>query len=142
MKVRHVKQEHTRGCAIAGIAMVTQLTYREVLARLGAGCEALIIREHGGMWADAVFIALQRLGYAIALEWRAEWGVARPDWSPEPIADVNLAEVMTPAGGHIVVVLRDGSVLDPAMNERPRSLGDYEVNWIAGVVSMRGATGG
>lgn len=132
--IQHVKQEHTYGCAIAAIAMVARLTYAEVLARLGPHVERLITKQGGGFWADLVFIALQRLGYAIALEWRAEWGRPRPDWKPEPICEVNVAEVMTPLGGHMIVVLGDRSVLDPAMDAASRSLGDYHVNWIAGVV--------
>lgn len=67
---------------------------------------------------------------------RGEYGVSRPNWQhPEPVCEVNIAEVQSPVGAHVVVVLGDGSVRDPATDE-PRRLTDYDLNWIAGVVPL------
>jgi hypothetical protein len=134
--IRHVRQEHACGCAIAAIAMVTGLPYAEVLGRLGPDIERLVTRENGGMWNLATFVALQRLGYAVALETRGEWGRKRDEWTPAPISEVNIAEVLSPVGAHMIVVFPDGKVLDPATDAAPRRLSDYYVYWIAGVVPL------
>lgn len=95
----------------------------------------MVSAPKGGMWNLAVFVALQRLGYAIALEMRGEWGKLRPDWRPTPISDANIAEVNTHAGGHVIFVDAAGHVLDPAA-DGVRSLSDYDVNWIGGVIPI------
>jgi len=133
--IQHVRQEHANGCAIAAIAMVTRLTYREVLAELPPLIEERV-RGNGLGTMFETFQALQRLGYAVAPEWRGEWGRPRPEWKPQPVGNINIAEVTVPGGGHMVAVLADGAVLDPAKDAAPRSLAEYDVNWIAAVVPL------
>ena len=117
------------------MAMVAGITYAECLSRLGPRVEQIITGQRGGLSFFDTFLALQRLGYAVAPDWRGEYGLPRPDYKPQPIGDVNIAEVVSPVGAHVIVVLRDCSVLDPATSA-PRCLDDYEVNWIAAVVPL------
>lgn len=136
--VRHVKQQDTYGCVIASLAMISGLTYEEVAA------EYPWFRERNGCDLDTVsYDFLWRHGFAwqqvypyrpdiakpegISMDdWRRDH--ARDPWPPKPWAPAHLCQVVVRGGSgvaHCVVMLADGSVLDP-LNENRNTLQDYE----------------
>jgi hypothetical protein len=136
--VQWVRQEHRSGCAIAALAMVTGNTYQYVYdflnSRVGRFVDSkwvigLDAEEHGvGIMFDG-WSFLRDHGYAIQHRWRAPYTIAydsppHEPWPCEPWAEVSIATVLTCAGAHAVVLLRDGKVLDPLTPE-PRRLSDY-----------------
>lgn len=127
MNIRHVRQEDPYGCGLACLAMLTEQTYRQVQAAF-AGHDRGIID-----WAVQAYLADN--GYAVAWKYpnRIYNNQMRADWPPALWADVHIAQVQMPAGSHFIVVLRDGSVLDPA-TDAPRRWSDYgAVNSIGAV---------
>jgi hypothetical protein len=145
-QIRWVRQEHKCGCAIASLAMVTGLSYQYVHSylntRVGRFVESkwvigLDAEEHGvGIMFDG-WSFLRDHGYAIQHRWRAPYTTAyhcppHDPWPCEPWADVHIATVLT-SQAHAVVLLRDGTVLDP-MTPEPRRLSNYgKVETIAAV---------
>lgn len=134
MNVRWVKQEHARGCGVACLAMLTGKTYADVHAEFPT-----VSDESGGnchWWEDW----LSANGFALAYKKRyqhwPEYGERTP-WPPEPFSIVHLCEVtVSGAGGHMVVMLADGSVLDPLTPESKRLTDYHEVYNIAAVVPI------
>lgn len=131
-----VRQEDANGCGPACLAMVTGRGYREVRDwfRVRAWQNA---DEHGRHLTDAAREAVEphdftrrgithweierylaEHGYASALRWQeARLGEARGSWPIAPFADSHICCVQTVLGGHFVVWLPDGRVLDPAKGE-------------------------
>jgi hypothetical protein len=136
MDIRWVRQEDPNGCWVASMAMVTGKTYAEVKAETGH------MAERGGhCWATDQYLAQN--GFALARYWQhdqfhghAENGAwfnnKRDPWPLPPFAPVHICQVRT-SMGHVVVMLADGTVLDPATPQQKR-LSDYAVvDKIAGV---------
>lgn len=121
MNIRWVRQEEQYGCVIASLAMITGKTYQEVRQAF-TGME----QGRGTDWT-AMQAYLADLGYAV--QWRfAYCGYTNQkytDWPPKAWADVHICTVETALGGHSVIMLQDGSVLDPATPEVKR-LTDYQ----------------
>lgn len=118
--VRWVGQEDGNGCGIACLAMLSGHTYQEVRADF----DVTLMRSHVDydQW-------LTEQGYALARRYRWWKGAERAAWPPAPWADVHLCEVLVPGfvgGSHMVVMLADGTVLDPLSRESVRRLIDYE----------------
>lgn len=133
-----VRQGDGWGCVIASLAMVTGQTYAEVKCDLHPA--AYLPREgsSGGLpFSDALAYLAER-GYASILRYR-HCHVAAADrevWPPKPFADVHLCEVLASCS-HCVVMLADGSVLDPWRGHVP-SLAAYDrVIGVAGVWRVR-----
>ncbi len=135
--IERVRQEDTNGCGIACLAMITGKTYLEVRDELvyydGSGLANHIIDEY-----------LADHGYAVARKFEAshwqqkKYGrTTREQWPVEPFADVHLCQVETWSDtNHFVVMLRDGTILDP-YNEHIHSLDAYKDVWnIAGIVKV------
>lgn len=140
--IRHVRQGHTFGCVLASLAMIGGETYAEVAAQY-----PWVLERDGGCDLDTVsFDYLWRHGFAMQVvypteprgacpsdisvsEWRKRYG--RKPWPPAPWALAHLCQVET-SQSHAVIMLADGSVLDP-LDERPRRLADY-----ARVMNVRG----
>jgi hypothetical protein len=130
-----VHQEESWGCGCAAVAMITGLSYQEIKAY----AERDFDRQ--GMSSGDWHVILAELGYALSIIHRVRqypWmNCARDEWPPRPWADVHLCEVVVAGGSggsHMVVMLADGSVLDPLTPERKR-LTDYaEVFQVAAVV--------
>lgn len=134
--IAHIRQEDAYGCGPACLAMVTGRSYREVRDwfRVRAWQNA---RRDGRTLDDVVREAVEpqdfarfgidhweierylaEHGYACALRWKdVRLGEARTSWPPTPIAEASICCVQTVAGGHFVVWLRDGRVLNPAGGE-------------------------
>jgi hypothetical protein len=141
-KVRWVRQEHRSGCALAALAMVTGQTYQYVHdylnTRVGRHIEdspgkykwviGVDAEEHGVAIFDDGLFFLRDHGYAYQKRYRSPYttGYEQPKhdpWPCEPWADVHIAVVATSAS-HALVLLKDGTVLDP-MTPDPRRLSDY-----------------
>jgi len=137
--VQWVGQRHKCGCMAAVAAMIVGVDY-------DAGARMLTdFPESLDSSASGYFVLESRLvdhGYAVARKWAITQpgNKRRAQWPVEPWADVHWCEVMAGATNgyaHAVLMLRDGTVLDP-MTPEPRRLSDYEaVNFIAAVVPVR-----
>ena len=109
-----VRQVAAKDCGFACLAMLTGRTLDEawdLFESVYPGArESERLRRDGvtNVELDAV---LAQAGFATARRW-CGGRLQRP--KPEPFADVHLGEVLLHNGGHFVVVLRDGAVLDPA----------------------------
>jgi hypothetical protein len=116
-----IRQADRYGCAIACTAMVTGLSYETVRDDWGGAGTG-----HGFLtWSTY----LANRGYATQHLWKhnSERKADRDPWPLEPWADIHLCAVDAGfgQGSHLVVLLRDGTVLDPATDE-PRRLSDYK----------------
>ena len=140
--IQRVQQEHPYGCVIASLAMLAGKTYAEVLAEYPwvterDGCDIDTVSfdflwRHGFAWQQVYPSRpeINRDPSADMGERRALYG--RKPWPPAPWAPAHLCQVKTSIMTHAVVMLADGSVLDPA-DPAPKRLSDY-----AGVHNVRG----
>lgn len=138
MNIQWVKQEHARGCGVACMAMLTGKTYAEVYADFDVSNEIGINSLEAADW-------LFERGLGLVNRYKAEYwpqnntpnDVARSPWPPEPFSDLHLCTVdASPGQMHFVVMLGDGTVLDPLTPE-PKRLTDYhEVRVVAAVVPI------
>ncbi len=131
MITRWIGQEDPNGCLVACAAMIlgTDFAYMDATLR------------KAGVRNDAEGLAQNRLE-----NWLAEQGFAlqqvmifgvenrrREPWPPLPWADLHLCNVHVTQNYHGVIMLADGTVLDP-LGPEPRKLRDYRaVNSVAGV---------
>jgi hypothetical protein len=132
-----VRQEDPWGCTVAALAMVLGTNYAELKAEIQRDHPDRDFQERGINYMDADQI-LTAKGYATARVFRYFVSKPREEWPPAPFGAVHLCEVrVTPTSpGHTVVMLADGSVLDPLTDE-PRRLTDYDqVSNVAAVVRM------
>lgn len=127
-KPRHVLAKDDCGCVVACLAMVTGQDYEAVARWLDD--HNWPFRE-GGLYAHQEEQFLDEHGYVVrrrAMNHYADGknNVLRSPWPPAPFADVHLCTVAATEDGphHLVVMLRDGAVLDPATTE-PRMLASY-----------------
>ena len=135
MQITRVQQEEVYGCGIACLAMVTSKTYQEVCSWFKAD------RFQTGLtWWD-IDGYLAEHGLAVARRWPTTQNenepLEREVWPLEPWADLHICQVRTPAMAHFVVMLANGTCLDPATPE-PKKLSDYEsVDNITAVYDVR-----
>lgn len=141
--VQWVGQKHTKGCGIACLAMLTGHDYDAVASYYPvdlnvtglymAGVDDYLV-DHG----FAVARKLQFMSYFTGEHGRRE----REPWPPEPFAEQHLVQVRVYEKApidHFVVLLADGTVLDPLTPE-PRRLSDYfRIYSVAAVVACPGA---
>lgn len=136
-QIKLVRQKDTSGCLAAVFAMLTGLTYDEAVDILTDG-NLDLVRENGLAKLEVEYHLIER-GFAIACKYRQlrRGSKKREPWPPLPFARAHWCEVIcdaTSPGTHAVVMLEDGSVLDPEHDER-RSLAEYhKVNFVAAVV--------
>jgi hypothetical protein len=142
--MRLVRQKHAYGCVIASLAMIAGLDYDAVAADYpwigendGADLETVgcdFLWRHGFAWQ---FVYPYRPGPAIRGDAEESRRVrVRHPWPPEPWAEAHLCLVET-SMGHCVVMLADGTVLDP-LTDRPRRLTDYSrVHNVRGIFDVR-----
>lgn len=127
--VTHVRQPEPYGCAVACCAMVRAVSYEEtaeVFGPPGRGFTHMV-------WQDY----LARYGFATQILYQFDQlsRRKRDPWPLNPWADLHLCSVDAGhgIGSHLVLLLRNGTVLDPA-TDAPRSLSDYaSVAYMAGV---------
>jgi hypothetical protein len=129
--VRWVRQEDEMGCWVAAMAMVTGKTYNEVKAETGDTWSS-----GGHSWKTDQYLAQH--GFAVARyfdsdqfhqlppsEHGTRFNHKWPDWPMKPFAPLHVCSVQTSRAAHSVVLLSDGTVLDPAI-PHPRRLSDYQ----------------
>jgi hypothetical protein len=116
--------------------MILGCTYAEAAAKLAIDPSMF---DNQGNGYHVMESQLVNHGYAISRKWRVFQPGNQPrlPWPCEPFADLHWCEVIAgPRGAHAVIMLRDGTVLDP-MSDEPKTLADYsEVNFIAAVLPV------
>lgn len=136
MLTTYVKQEHMKGCMVATMAMILGKSYQETLALFPCSPD-----DNNGFSSFVGDTLLVEEGYAVARKYKTRTGYnnqKRAIWPPEPWCDIHWCEVMTAAGGHAIVMLGDGIIMDPWDPSR-KSLRDpayQQVNFVAGVVKL------
>lgn len=122
--MKHVQQKHSQGCLVAALAIVLGLEYDEALSILEPSGNEPDWR-HGFTFVDFDNALVER-GWAVARKFRWLRGnIERQPWPPAPWANVHLALVRcTENTSHAVILLRDGTVMDPLASS-PRKLTDY-----------------
>lgn len=122
--IRWVGQEDGKGCAVACVAMVLGTTYWDARALFPH-----YDPSEGLLPLDALR-ALGEYGWA-SVEKFPHYSPERRErrtWPLSPFAPVHLVQVIT-GGWHAVLMLDDGTVLDPLMNplvHGSRRLRDYD----------------
>jgi hypothetical protein len=104
--VTRVAQQHKDGCGRAVLAMLTGTTYEAV--------DQLIPARDGKrdleLWQQERFLMERGWFQRVVLKREEADGV----WPPRPFAPLHMAMVSSRGGpGHSVVMLSDGTVLDP-----------------------------
>ena len=146
MSIELVRQEHSHECAIACLAMVAGCSLDD--ARQAYDWVYPGKRDGGrgvnqGLTEVELDVVLAECGYATARLYLGVKSNRRAVWPPEPWSDVHIACVNLVNGGHFVVLLGDGTVLDP-MADEPRTLDHPSymgVQHIAAVVPTGAAPG-
>jgi hypothetical protein len=128
--IRWVGQEHSHGCAVACLAMVAGVSYADARkAWPDLPPEQPLGAYEAREW-------LKSRGYDTALTMAHFYTPDKTSWPPEPFAEVHLVSVSPHHGsdiGHEVVMLGNGTVLDPD-TPGPRRLSDYgHVNSVTAV---------
>lgn len=119
-----VRQEHPEGCMLACLAMICGKTYQEVRAYF----ERDDPNEHG-LSIYPLFEYLSREGFAYQFLNQYTWGGPTKEREVWPLPLPAKAAICAVDGGrggensHGVVLLRDGTVLDPTHGQRKWS--DY-----------------
>jgi hypothetical protein len=137
---RWVRQEEAHGCGIACIAMLAGWDYWRARAEFVAvygETRARTLDGGGGItYPEIDAVLAERAGLAVARHWQGSRENRRKPWPVPPWAAAHLVQVVLPGGGHFVVLLRNGTVLDPA-TEAHRTLASYaEVSFIAAVAPV------
>jgi len=123
--VSRVQQEEPYGCGIACLAMVIGKTYQDVRSWFKNE------KFDRGISTWELDMYLCEHGYAVARKYPLTQNVVtnqpRDVWPVEPWADVHIWQVRTLSNtSHFIVLLRDGTVLDPFDGNR-KSFGDYQM---------------
>jgi hypothetical protein len=128
---RWVKQEDGRGCVLAALAMLTGQTYAQVKSEFFDQDW----NNNGCTFEFDAHTYLAEHGYAIATKYRYYHPQKRDReiWPVPPFAPAHLCSVIVANGSHAVVLLADGTVLDPS-TPKQKKLSDYSaVNSVMGV---------
>jgi hypothetical protein len=137
---RNVLQKQARGCGLAVLSIVTGHDYDTISAYLPSGD----YNEHG-LYLRGVDDYLVDHGFAIARKFRYRGffvdgrSSPRESWPPEPWADVHLCEVEVYEKApcyHFVVLLRNGTVLDPLTTTTKKLSDYYAVHNVAAVYNL------
>lgn len=128
--IKYVPQREQNDCQVAVCAMILGVSYEEARAFYPPSPHG---RGYSELYIDNILV---EHGFAIARKYHTNCAAARKrePWPPEPWADLHFAHVENSNGGHAIIVLRDGTVIDPTTRE-PRRLADYpRVLFVAAVV--------
>ncbi|MRI57769.1 hypothetical protein D8770_28315 [Methylobacterium sp. DB1607] len=128
----HIRQNDRYGCVVACCAIVRGVPYAEVATDLGP--------PGRGFTHDTWMEYLARHGFAFQFHYQYDCisGKVRDPWPLSPWADLHICSVDAGhgPGSHAVVMLCDGTVLDPAA-DAPRRLNDYaSVAYMAAVYAV------
>lgn len=136
------KQEQAYGCGVAALAMLTGQTYRQVAEDFARPLENGSVHDFAkrGLSLQTVDRYLAERGYAVCRLFLRDLFGLRTEWPPQPFADVHLCEVKVlqeARNNHLVIMRRDGSVLDPIGPGRRHLKYYYQVFSVAAVVRLR-----
>jgi len=122
--INWIHQEHEYGCGIACLAMVCNSTYKQVkdwFLKHNIDIEA----KNGGSFFEWE-LYLSEHGYSNTRRFKTINGIEREEWPPKILGKINLCQVSTKSNrGHAIVLLADGTILDP-YSEYNMSLSDYK----------------
>lgn len=132
--INWIQQQDSRGCVIAALAMITGKTYEEVR-------DDITVFIGSGLTSFEADQYLVEHGFAVARKYKHILynKSDREIWPPEPWMDMHLCFVWpqkTGRGCHAVVMLKDGTVLDPDTSETKRLNDYYKVDNVTGVVKV------
>lgn len=134
--MRLVRQKQPFGCTAASLAMILGCTYEEAASKLATDPS---IFDTQGSGYHVMESQLVNHGFAVSRKWRIfqPGNQQREQWPCEPFAALHWCEVIAgQRGGHAVIMLNDGTVLDP-MSDEPKRLTDYsEVNFVAAIIPL------
>jgi len=122
-RVKYVETQQENGCVIACVAMITGQTFKQTLV----GFEEFWNNEGKleGTGDEPFFQYLSARGYAmqhVSHDYRPEDKLIEP-WPLKPWAPIHTLDVYS-EGPHAVVMLHDGTILDP--NDRHiKSIDEY-----------------
>jgi hypothetical protein len=138
--MERIQQKHSRGCGIAALSMLTGKSYEEVAVYFGE-----IDLDKHGVYLRGMDDYLVDQGFAIARKhmylgfFTGREATLRKPWPPEPFADLHLCEVEVcenASMNHFAIMLRDGEIVDPLLDDR-KALSDYfRVLNVAGIVKL------
>lgn len=120
--ISHVRQLDAHGCIVASLAMVSGRTYDQVRTDFPD------LDDRDGLDFRHTEDWLFKNGYAwqVVYKYHPPGNSERDPWPIAPWAEVHMCEVTMPSGNsHSVVMLADGTVLDP-LTDQPTRLSDYE----------------
>lgn len=124
MKLRTdwIGQEDSLGCLGATLAMVLGISYQEAVQKFGG----IPPRDGHTYYCDQWDQILIDEGWSIARKWKytQPGNRERAIWPPEPWADLHECEVDTGMMSHSVLMLGNGTIIDPLTRE-PKKLSDY-----------------
>ncbi len=139
---RWVQQKHKNGCGIACLAMILKTTYDEAdtLFSIFNG-EGILVAQMDELLACYGY-AIARISKKTYLRGYKE--VPRDNWPVTPFAPIHLCLVRVSKRAkidHFIIMLKDGTILDPD-NKDKKSLSDYhDVHHIAGITKIRSFDG-
>lgn len=123
VRPKWVKQEDVNGCVVAAIAMIVNKSYAEVKSELHP--KNLSTGAYTSFEAESY---LYEHGYRLVKKWKHVCfsSTDREQWPIEPFAPIHYVSIRNGDKAHAVVMLADGSVLDPFADSAPRKITDYE----------------
>lgn len=125
-EIEYVKQRDDWDCGVAVLAMVSGLTYEQVLDDFnGKGIEGVGI---GGVLFDWWFVK-----HGVATQGKTP--ELDDPWPPEPWAPVHIAYVRATQGAHVCVMDCQGRVFDPFDIKR-RTLTHKDYKRVRGVIGI------
>lgn len=121
-EIKHSKQQHRFGCGPACLAMLTGIPYARIVEDFG-GDKGFDETTRGITHHDCDGWLAEH-GYATSRFWKFRHGnKPRDPWPMPPWTDTHLVMVEITGGTHFVVLLKDGTVLDPNQ-EKSTTLSD------------------
>lgn len=141
MPCEWIGQRQIRDCGVAALAMLTGKSYEAIAAYFRNPDFSV-----KGLYLVGIDDYLADHGFAVARKKRYlgffhdDKAPPREPWPPEPFAEMHLCEVKVNEKSpvyHFVVMLRDGSCLDPLTPERKRLSDYHQVLNVAGVFRVR-----
>ena len=133
-----IKQEHKNGCGAASLAMITGVSYADVIKHFST-----IDFDKDGLIFDALIAFLVDNGFAVAPKFKYFSVVNSPGrnpWPPEPFADIHFCNVLVyekSPMSHIVVMLKDGTILDPLIDNISKISDYFKVYNVTGIYCVK-----
>lgn len=134
--IRYLESELDNSCVVTCLAMVTGQTFQEVLEQMQEYWDDY--GQFEGIADDCFDAYLSQLGYALQYMHHdyVPTHTLRNRWPPKPFAPVHICDVFD-QGMHCVVMLADGTVLDPNDKNRRQLVDYHRVYTVTGIWKVR-----